>query len=335
MNPKRRVIPVFIPHFGCVNSCVFCDQRKISGGGAHVGADEIESVISAAAFSGTIDMPAQLAFYGGSFTSLPTEKQNELLNAAQPFLSFNHANSIRISARPDAISESDAERLKSFSVKTIEIGAQSMCDEVLSRSRRGHSADDIVRSAKIVKAAGIELILQMMTGLPGDDDEKSKYTAKRFIQLAPEGVRIYPAVVLKDTELHNMWRLGLYSPHTVDKAVDICAVLCDMFKKAAVPVIRIGLNPTELLAKEALAGAYHPALGELVYSKMYYNEAADRLRGIPPGSSITIYVAQSCVSKMAGHKRGNIHLLIREFALSSLRVIGADIPEGKMRIVLY
>ena len=326
MNPKRRIIPVFIPHAGCPHACVFCNQRRISGAARPAGINDVR-----AAVSGAGDQPTELAFYGGSFTAIPEARQNELLSAAAPFLSKNPENSVRISTRPDCVDEATAVRLKRYGVKTVELGAQSMCDDVLVASRRGHLSIDVVRAARVVKDAGLSLILQMMTGLPGDTREGSLYTAERFISMAPNGVRIYPAVVVRDTELYEMWRRGEYLEHTVEDAVGLCAVLCGMFGEADIPVIRLGLNATDdLSAGDAVAGAYHPAFGELVYSCIYLNRAMDMLAGAAPGSDVILGVAKGRVSIMTGQRRRNITALMQKFSLRSLKVIECGTGEREI-----
>ena len=328
MNPKRRIIPVFIPNAGCEHECVFCDQRRITGVDICVTAADIHRIIE----NGNLKIDnyetpntLEIAFYGGSFTALTVDYQNELLEAAQPLLSQNPLNSIRISTRPDCIDENIVGRLKKYGVKTIELGAQSMCDSVLEATGRGHTSLDVVRAAGVIKSAGLSLILQMMTGLPGDDRDKSLDTAKQFVSLMPDGVRIYPTVVVRGTRLHEMWLSGDYMEHTLQEAVELCAELLLIFEENETPVIRIGLNPTEQLSStDAIAGAYHPALGELVYSRVYYNKAAALLEGVAPGSDVTITVGKGRISAMTGHHRQNIEGLKSAFGLRSLKIAEAE-----------
>jgi histone acetyltransferase (RNA polymerase elongator complex component) len=260
-------------------------------------------------------MQEELAFYGGSFTALPVSRQDELLKAASPFLLRNPGNLIRISTRPDCI-------------ETVELGAQSMCDDVLLASRRGHTAHDVEEAATLIKGAGL---LQMMTGLPCDTADKSLFTARRFVQLRPDGVRIYPTVVVLGTELYRMWRRREYIEHTVSQAVGLCNDLFHIFNDAGVPIIRMGLNPTEALSfGGAVAGAYHPAFGELVYSRIYFDTALALIREAAPGSDVTIAVARGCVSKMTGKRRCNIEALVKEFSLRSLKVVEAELRPGAL-----
>ena len=322
MIPRRRIIPIFIPHYGCEHSCVFCNQHRIANVSVTKDYSSTLRSLNATLNSSLTTLCSQLAFYGGSFTALPVAVQDELLDAAQPFLDRNPDNSVRLSTRPDYIDSSIVDRLKKFGVATIEIGAQSMCDDVLLKSRRGHSATDVIRAAGAIKSSGLELIVQMMTGLPGDSVEKSVSTAKRLLALKPDGVRIYPTVVVKDTELSVMWQNGDYAEHTVEGAVVLCTELCAIFEEGGVPVIRIGLHANETLsAGDAVAGAYHPSLGELVYSRMYFNKTVPLLCGVPPGSDVKIAVEKGQVSSMIGYKRQNIEALKQKFSLRSLKII--------------
>jgi histone acetyltransferase (RNA polymerase elongator complex component) len=330
MTPRRRIIPVFVPHAGCGHECVFCDQRRISGACVPAAPSDVYSVVQSLNH-GQQHQAAELAFYGGSFTAIPIDRQNELLEAAQMFLKLNPTNTIRISTRPDCLDEHIINRLKNYGVATIELGAQSMCDDVLEASQRGHTVSDIVRAAELVKASGLALILQMMTGLPEDTREKSLYTAKRFIELNPDGVRIYPTVIVRGTMLYRMWELGEYKEHTVEHAVELCAQIYLMFKESGIPVIRMGLNPSgNLSSGDAVAGAYHPAFGELVYSRIFYDKAVALLDGVKPGSEVTLAVAPGCVSIMTGQRRSNIKALISKFNLHSLKIVASDIMPGEL-----
>jgi len=309
-----------------MHDCVFCDQRAISGVKKPADAGDIRRIIEngklKAETTGEGPQHLEIAFYGGSFTAIPLKQQTALLEAAQSLICDDPLFSIRISTRPDCIDESTVERLLRHGVRTIELGAQSMCDDVLSASRRGHTSSDVERASEIIKASGISLVLQMMTGLPCDDREKSLYTARRLAALKPDGVRIYPTVVVPGTELYNMWRRGEYREHSLEEAVGLCAEVLAVFEDSNITVIRIGLNPSdELNAAQAVAGAYHPALGELVYSRAFYNKAAALLGGLAPGSDITITVAKGNVSKMTGQSRQNIDRLIAEFNLHSVRIV--------------
>lgn len=302
---RRCILPIFIPHLGCPNECVFCDQRRISGSPLPASGKTVADTLEKARGGGARGL--ELAFYGGSFTAIAASRQEELLSAAQPFLADGTIGTIRLSTRPDAIDDTVLERLRRFGVGTVELGAQSMSDRVLLASGRGHTAADTENAARLIKEAGFSLILQMMTGLPGSDRETDIDTARRIIALAPDGARIYPTVIVKNTPLEDLWRAGRYREHTVEDAVAVCADILPLFEAAGIPVIRLGLNPTEELSGgEAVGGAYHPALGELVRSEVLFRRAAALLREIPAGADVTILVAPARLSAMIGQHRKNL-----------------------------
>lgn len=334
MTARESIIPVFVPHLGCPHQCVFCNQRRISGQTESATAQTVREAIAHASAITPQGTRRQLAFYGGSFTAIPTEMQCELLGAAKPYLDDGTVSAIRLSTRPDAIDDDVLSRLKEYGVETVELGAQSLDDEVLRLSQRGHTAQDVENASKLIKNAGFKLILQMMTGLPGDSDLKCIKTAERIISLCPDGVRIYPTVIVKNTELCDMWCRGEYPEHTLEDAVRICAVLTEMFDAAGIPIIRMGLNPTdELSGGAAVAGAYHPALGELVHSRIMLDRARKLLAGTEPGSETVLGVNSSDVSKMTGQHRCNIETLMSEFKLKSLKIRAAELDRGEISIL--
>ena len=332
MTPRRSIIPIFIPHLGCPNDCVFCNQKRISGCMRPAEPRDVVRAIEEALACGAEG--AEAAFYGGSFTAIPEGEQEALLGAAQGYLHDGRITSLRLSTRPDAIDERTLERLERFGVRTVELGAQSMCDDVLLRSGRGHTAADTVRAAELIKRSGFSLILQMMTGLPGSDDERDIETARRIIALRPDGVRIYPTVVIRETSLYDMLLAGEYREHTVEDAVRVCARIVPMLENAGIAVIRLGLNPTDdLSGGDAVGGAYHPALGEMVRSRIMLQKARDALAGGDwRGRNVTLLCAKGCVSQLAGQHRCNKAALMCEFGMKSIKITPADIAPGEVRI---
>ncbi|MBR0040631.1 MAG: radical SAM protein [Oscillospiraceae bacterium] len=334
MSARECVIPVFVPHLGCPQRCVFCDQKRISGSEQPATAETVRQAIKTAAALPLTGAKRQLAFYGGSFTAIPAARQEELLAAAADAVSRGELDGIRLSTRPDAIDGDVLARLRRYGVETVELGAQSMDDEVLRLCRRGHTARDVENAAAALKAAGFRLILQMMTGLPGSDGERDAETARRLIALQPDGVRIYPTVIVRGTELWEMWERGEYREHTVEDAVRVCARILPLFEAAGIPVIRLGLNPTEeLSAGEAAGGAYHPALGELVRSRVMLEKARELLTEIAPGSRVTLGTAERTLSQLIGQKRENLRRLRGEFRLAEIKVVSAPVNEGEIVIL--
>ena len=333
MSARASILPVFVPHLGCPHDCVFCNQRRITGEPAPVDAKRLREILSALPADRRAEAP-QLAFYGGSFTAIPEERQIELLEEARRAIDRGIVSSIRLSTRPDAVDAARLERLKVYGVDTVEIGAQSMDDEVLRLSGRGHTAEDVRRASGLVKSSGLKLVLQMMTGLPGDTEEKSLRTARELIGLRPDGVRIYPTVIVRDTALFALWQRGLYREHTVEDAVRLCAKLLPLFEAAGVPVIRVGLNPTdELSGGAAVAGAYHPAFGELVRSRILLEKAELLLKNAEPGSRVVLGVRTALLSQMLGQKKQNLFALMEEFRLGDLRVEPNSSISGEIEIL--
>lgn len=334
MSARESIIPVFVPHLGCPNDCVFCNQRRISGAQEPAGVETVKNAIESAAALPRVGAKRQLAFYGGSFTAIPVCQQEALLGAAKEYLDRGEIDAIRLSTRPDAIDGAVLARLKKYGVETIELGAQSMCEEVLLLSGRGHTAKDVADASKQIKAAGFRLILQMMTGLPGDSVERTVDTAKKIIALQPDGVRIYPTVIVRDTALFDLWQVGEYKEHTVADAVEYCAAIVPLFNAADIPVIRLGLNPTDELSGGAAAGgAYHPALGELVKSRLMLDKMRAALVGVQAGSRVTLGVNKSRISQAVGQHRGNVSRLCAEFGLAELKIRGVDAENDEISIV--
>lgn len=314
---NRAVVPVFIPHLGCPHQCVFCDQRAIAAPEAPE-PEEVPAIVRRA-------LPwaegGQLAFYGGSFTAIPEERQEAYLQAAQPFLQSGLLGSLRVSTRPDAVDGPALERLGRYGVRTVELGAQSMDDEVLRRSGRGHQAEDTRRAAQMVKDGGFELVLQVMAGLPGDSRALCRQTAEQIAGLAPDAVRIYPVCVLRGSPLAA---LPDYRPLSIDQAAEWCADMLEVFQRACVPVIRLGLNPTEQLAQSVLAGPYHPALGQIVQARLARRQAQALLKTCPPGAHVLLQCPKGQLSTLRGQKNHNMAWFRREFP--QMRIETAEDP---------
>lgn len=261
---KQLIIPVFIPQQGCAHQCVFCNQSKITGQQKLPDAAYVTDTVGAYLKTWKGSGKREVAFYGGSFTGLDRNIQENFLSAAQRFVSAGSINSIRISTRPDYITDKGLLLLKSYNVETVELGAQSMVDEILRLSGRGHTAENTVTAAALLKKYGFKIGLQFMPGLPGDTCDSILYTAAKIAGLKPNFVRIYPTLVVKDTPLEKMYLAGLYKPWSLAEMTDICRKLISLFNVKGIPIIRLGLQPTEILEQGILAGPYHPSFRNLV-----------------------------------------------------------------------
>lgn len=276
MKNRQVTIPIFLPMQACPFHCIYCDQHKITGRQEMPGAEQIAQHIEKHLATIPGGKIVEAGFFGGTFTGLPENLQEKYLRAVEPFIRSGRVKSIRLSTRPDFIDEQVLNRLKKFLVSTIELGAQSMDEEVLLLSGRGHRSDDTRRTAAMIRKAGFRLGLQMMTGLPGDSPEKSLSTAKSFILLGASDVRIYPALVIKNTGLCKLFLKGKYQPLSLEEAVEWTARLMELFLEAGINVIRTGLHPSDGLldGSDLIAGPFHVAFGELVMTQVWKNRLA-------------------------------------------------------------
>lgn len=269
----------------------------------------------------------EIAFFGGSFTAIDREYMLELLQAAYPYVKSGQVRGIRISTRPDCIDTEILDILKAYGVTSIELGAQSMDDGVLKANRRGHTAQDVADASGLIQSYGFELGLQMMTGLYTDTQEKAVETAERIIALAPETVRIYPTVVLKNTYLAELYEKGVYTPLNVEKSVELCARLVPMFENADIKVIRLGLHSGKDLKKNMLAGGFHDSFGELVKSRILVNKILE----LPP-ADYQVFVHPKSLSKLKGNNKRNIYLLMeRGYNIKIITDNGLDVDELRIK----
>ena len=305
-------IAVFVPHRGCPQRCSFCNQRVISGTAAQPTAADVDLACERAQKGVHPGDTVQLAFFGGSFTAIPRGEMLELLAAAKPYVDSGFlSGGVRVSTRPDAVDDEVLTLLKAYGVRAVELGAQSMDDRVLSLNRRGHTAADVVAASHLILSHGLELGLQMMTGLYGSTEKDSVETARRLIALHPATVRIYPTVVLRGTRLEQLYQSGEYRPPAWEQTVPLCSELLELFETNGVRVIRLGLHAQEDVERQMVAGAYHPALRELCQSEIYYRKALERLKNKPSGE-YRLIVPPAAVSQMTGQKKNNLLRLAQQ-----------------------
>lgn len=313
-------ISVFIPHMGCPHTCSFCNQRTISHTSAAPTTEQVGEMLKSAC-NGLPTGDAEIAFFGGSFTAIDRGYMTGLLEAASPFVKSGKVRGIRISTRPDCIDEQVLDILKKYGVTSIELGAQSMEDDVLEANERGHTAEDVRTASRMIREYGFELGLQMMTGLYMSTPEKDIQTAEKITKLRPDTVRIYPVVILKGTKLGELFESGEYKPYPFETAAEICADMLEMFEQNGIRVIKLGLHASETVESDMLGGYYHPAFREICEGILFRREIEKQLT---EGKSFNVYVAPDAVSRAAGHKRSN-----KEYFLS--KGIGIKIkPDEKL-----
>ena len=314
-------IPIFIPHLGCPNQCVFCNQRTISGVKQFDALSVVKTIDEALR---TVDKEdfTEIAFFGGSFTGIDRSLMLELLEIANSYVKAGKVKSIRCSTRPDYIDEEIIGILKKYSVNVVELGLQSTSENVLSLTKRNHSFAHEARACRLVTEAGIELIGQMMIGLPGSRLEDEIKTAEFIINSGASGARVYPTVVFRDTELCSMAMSGEYMPLSLDDAVHRSAEVVKLLRASGLRVIRIGLQASEGLSSSDTyyAGPNHPSLGELVENKIYLDKFINELREYTLGSDTKVYinVPSGDLSKALGQKKQNKIYLMEKFSLKDV-----------------
>ena len=300
------VIPIFIAHQGCPHRCIFCDQYSITGkttGEEHqVTPASVKKTIAdwLAHSQDRQKRQVQVAFYGGSFTGLPVARQRELLEAVKPFIEQGAVQKVRLSTRPDYVNQESAAFLKKYSVKIVELGVQSLDHDVLEICRRGHTVQQSEKAVRLLRRNNFTVGVQLMCGLPGDSTVKIINTAKRVVKLAPDFIRIYPALVIKGSGLARLYREGLYKPMTLHKAVAQVSILKAIFERHHIKVVRMGLQPSEELQKKVLDGPYHPAFGELVAARRLFKQTRQLLAGQQAGQVKRISIAAADESAFRG-----------------------------------
>ena len=321
---KHINIPIFIPHLGCPNNCVFCNQRSISG---HHSFDVsmVEAEIKAVLSTLTGEAYREIAFFGGSFTGIDRELMIHLLEIAKRYIDAGEVQGIRLSTRPDYISEEILDILKYYGVTAVELGIQSMSQTVLDASKRGHNTETTERACALVKRYGFELVGQMMIGLPTADVEAEKYTARRICEMDADFARVYPTVVFYETELCDMAKCGEYTPLSDDEAVMRTKEVLGVFDSFGVPCIRVGLCASENLSNDesVYGGANHSAIGELAMGELYYEKICrelDKMKDLQ-GAELVIYGGIGTTSKISGQNKRNKIRICKKYGVSKIKIL--------------
>ena len=337
---KEYIIPIFVPHLGCPNNCIFCNQKKISGQTKMVTTENVKNTIEYYLENFKDDNRyVEVAFFGGSFTAIDKSTQEELLQAVQPYIADKKVNSIRISTRPDAIDKDILKMLKKYHVKTIELGVQSMNNYILSRCQRGHTVEDVKKASKLIRFYGFVLGHQMMVGLPESTVQDEINTAKELIKLKPKIVRVYPVLVIKETPLAEEYEKGEYVPLTVTQAVERCKSVVALFNQKKINVIRIGLQNTEEISdpskesSQVVAGPFHPAFRQLVEASMWYDTIVNEIKKINTKViAVKIIANEENINLIIGHKKENVLKLKENYDVDVSVEASNEIKPGKFKL---
>jgi len=321
------IIPIFIPHQGCPYRCVFCNQDKITGATREEDIRHINSALETYLLSRPVnDLPPhrEVAFYGGTFTGLPAARQEFLFSLLAPYMKDGLIHRLRISTHARFVDTPILERLKGHRVETIELGVQSTDPEVLRRSGRIDDKQTLPKAIHSIRQFDFDLGLQIMLGLPGDDERTFFQTVKDVIGHRPDFVRIYPTLVIRGTELHDLYLRGDYRPWTLRRTVSALKQALQWFEGEGVRVIRMGLHPEPGLLENLVEGPYHPSLRSLVHSEICYDEMASLIQSLSKNEreSISFAVPWKRISHYTGHRKSNIDRLKRQFGFKSISVVG-------------
>lgn len=334
------IIPIFVPHLGCPNDCVFCNQKSISGQKNNMTKEEAKKIIEEYLKSiKDENAEIEVAFFGGGFTAIEEEKQNELLSLAYEYIKEGKIKSIRISTRPDYIDKKILKRLKKYKVKTIELGVQSANNFILEKAGRGHTFEDVKKASKLIRRYGFTLGHQMMVGLPESTRKDEINTAKELIKLKPKMVRIYPVLVLKGTKLEKELKEEKYKPLSIVQAVETCKELVRMFADKKIDIIRVGLQNTDEITdpnnenSEVVAGPYHPAFRQLVESSLWYDAIVEKIKKLNVKvKEVEVTINPIDTNNVIGHKKENIIKLKQTYDVDLRINPDKKIKQGKSKI---
>ncbi len=322
MCKKMKIIPVFVPHVGCPNDCVFCNQKRITGkDNIVVNGEYVKGIIEEYKKTIEDDVYTELAFFGGSFTAIDLKLQEELLSVGKLYKDKGIIQSIRCSTRPDSIDENILNIHKKYGMDIIELGIQSLDDDVLKQSNRGHNRQQSEKASKLIKQHGFILGHQIMPGLPGSNRKSDLQTCIDSIKMQPNIVRIYPTLIIKDTDLVQMYERGEYKPLTLNEAVDISALIYSYYSVNNINVIRIGLQNTENIneEKDVIAGPFHAAFRQLVEEKIYLLSLIHVLKDVDlKNKNIIIAADKKIISYLAGQNKANINIMKKKFSFYNI-----------------
>jgi histone acetyltransferase (RNA polymerase elongator complex component) len=321
---KQLIIPIFIPHEGCPYRCAFCNQSKITG--VNQQSDEIVVSQIIQSYLDVFDSESlpekrEVAFYGGSFTGLPEERQKQLLHAVQPSIKSGEVHSIRVSTHSLLVNPQNIFLLKDKNVKTVELGIQSTNDRVLQAVGRPCDFQTVKSAVESIRKEGLGLGLQLMPGLPEDDEKIFMKSVKDVISLKPDFVRIYPTLVIKNTKLYEMYRLGEYLPWKLNRMVRLVKDALLEFQSENISVIRVGLHSDPSMLENFIDGPYHPAFRYLVDSLIAREKMFDlinQLQIVP--QTLTFKVPSRQVSLYLGHKKDNIQAIQNWYGINTVLI---------------
>lgn len=338
----HAIIPIFIPHRGCPNDCIFCNQKKITARQPAVTEEDVRNTVET--WLSTIESnpdirTVEIAFYGGSFTGIPMEEQNMYLSIAKEYKDKGRIQKIHMSTRPDYIDEEILDNLKKMSVDTIELGVQSFDDKVLKASNRGHDSSVVYSAAQLIHSYGFELGIQLMVGLPEDSMESCIYSAEETVKLKPSLARIYPTIVINDTGLYDDYKSGKYVPLSREEAVERSKAIYNILDDAGITIMRVGLKSTDIINEkgEINGETFHPAFRQLVEGSIARDRIEEELCKLNPNHrvKVDVYSSPSWFSNMIGNRKENKEYFRTKYPnLNILYKVDNSLPDGQFKVIV-
>jgi len=326
---KKLIVPIFIPHEGCPYRCVFCSQIDITGTRYKADKTHVLEVLKTYLgpnLNASKTTKCEVAFYGGSFTGLPKERQKKLLSVLRPFLDSGRIDSIRLSTHPLFIDSDRLDLIKANGVKTIELGVQSTSEQVLEKSGRPCSKLGLIKSVHLIKERNFLLGLQLMLGLPGDNESIFQNSVIDVVNMKPDFVRLYPTLVLRHTALFSMYEKGLYTPWSLERTLKSLKYAIKLFKQFNIPVIRVGVQPDRSLEENFVAGPFHPSLRYLVDCQLCLDSMVEKIFSITRlPKKILFRVPKKLLSVYIGNKRENINYIKDRFGFKEVILRGEEL----------
>jgi histone acetyltransferase (RNA polymerase elongator complex component) len=339
MVKKRVIIPIFVPHKGCHFDCIYCNQKKISGQIEELTKNDVREIIEKNLETISSDTYVEIGFYGGSFTGISKEQQIDFLSTANDYVRSGAVDAIRLSTRPDYINDDILTYLKRLNVGTIELGVQSMDDNVLKMNNRGHNVNDVYKAAKIITDYGFCLGIQTMVGLYGSNGELDIDTAVKVTKIAPSFVRIYPTLVIRETYLEKLFNEKLYTPLSIDETIKICKKIIKIYYEKNISVIRLGLTPTENISldKDVVSGPFHPSIRQMIEAERLRELIVDEIERykIKDKSELIIWTQKGNISSVIGQRRCNIDFLTKKFNIKRIVVKESEFLKSEVSLGLF
>ncbi len=324
----QAIIPFFLPFAGCPQRCLYCDQNAQTGE-SHSFAERLAELDATLATSAPKGRQRELAFYGGTFTSLPKSMLAPCLEKARRALDLGQISAVRCSTRPDAVPQTILHELCTAGFTLVELGIQSFDTNALALSLRGYNEHVAEKACKAVQDAGLKLGIQLLPGMPGLEPARFLEDVDKALALKPSCLRMYPCLVLAGAPLATLWKNGDFTPWSLETTITTLGQALQRAWAANVPVIRMALAPEQSLEKAILAGPQHPALGSLIQAEALYATVCQHLRqakcdiNTRQEQGFTLHLPKSCQGFFYGH-RGS--LKERWQTLGLRHVVWADVP---------